>query len=53
MKVLNVNKDNLAVRERKSVIKNSLRPFNKDAYPDRLFNICTGDHVRKVLMNPF
>ena len=41
------NKDNLAVKEIKSMIENSLNPFKKDADPDRLFNICTRKSCKK------
>ena len=40
LKTSNISKDNLAIKEIKSMIENSLNPFNKDADPDRLFNIC-------------
>ena len=43
----NINKDNLAVKEIKSMIENSLNPFKKDADPDRLFNICTWKSCKK------
>ena len=35
------------MKEIKSMIENSLNPFNKDADPDRLFNICTGKSYKK------
>ena len=38
----------MAVKEIKSMIENNLNPFNKDADPDRLFNICTGKSCKKV-----
>ena len=38
----------MAVKEIKSMIENNLNPFNKDADPDRLFNICTGKSCEKV-----
>ena len=41
------HKDNFAVKEIKSMIENSLNPFNKDPDPDRLFNICTGKSCKK------
>ena len=47
LKASNINKDNLAVKEIKSMIENSLNPFKKDADPDRLFNICTGKSCKK------
>ena len=43
----NISKYNLAVKEIKSMIENSLNPFKKDADPDRLFNICTGKSCKK------
>ena len=47
LKTSNINQDNLAVKEIKSMIENSLNPFNKDADPDHLFNICTGKSCKK------
>ena len=47
LKASNINKDNLAVKEIKSMIENSLNPFKKDADPDRLFNICTWKSCKK------
>ena len=47
MKASNINKDKVAVKEIKYLIKNSLNPFNKDADPGRLFNICTGKSCKK------
>ena len=47
LKTSNINKDNLAVKEIKSVIENSLNPFNRDADPDYLFNICTEKSCKK------
>ena len=35
------------MKERKSMIENSLNPLNKDADPDCLFNICTGKSCKK------
>ena len=35
------------MKEIKSMIENSLNPFNKDPDPDRLFNICTGKSCKK------
>ena len=35
------------MKEIKSMIENTLNPFNKDAYPDRLFNRCTGKSCMK------
>ena len=42
-----MNEDNLAMKEIKSMIENSLNPFSKDADPDRLFNICTRKSCKK------
>ena len=47
LKASNINKDNLAVKEIKSMIENSLNPFKKDADPDHLFNICTAKSCKK------
>ena len=47
LKASNINKDNLSVKEIKSVIENSLNPFNKDEDPDCLFNICTEKSCKK------
>ena len=47
LKASNINKDNLAVKEIKSMMENSLNPFKKNADPDRLFNICTGKSCKK------
>ena len=35
------------MKERKSMIENSLNSLNKDADPDCLFNICTGKSCKK------
>ena len=35
------------MKEIQSMIENSLNPFNKDADPDRLFNIWTGKSSKK------
>ena len=43
----NKNQDNFVVKEIKSMIDNSLNPFNKDLDPDRLFNIWTGKSCKK------
>ena len=47
LKASNINKYNLAVKEIKSMIENSLNPFKKDADPHRLFNIYTGKSCKK------
>ena len=47
LKASNINKDNLAMKEIKPTIENSLNPFNKDADPDGLFNICRGESCKK------
>ena len=47
LKASNINKDNLAVKEAKSMIENNLNPFKKDPDPDRPFNICTGKSCKK------
>ena len=46
-KASNIGKNNLAVKEIKSTIENSLNPFNKNANPDHLFNICTGKSCKE------
>ena len=35
------------MKEIKSMIENSLNPFNKNAHPVRLFNMCTGKSCKK------
>ena len=40
VKVSNINKDSLGVKETKSMIENTLNTFNKDVH---------GNHARKVL----
>ena len=47
LKASNINKINMAVRETKSMIENSLNLFNKDADPDILCNICAGKSCKK------
>ena len=47
LKASNINKDKLAMKEIKSITENSLNPFNRDADPDHLFNICTGKSCKK------
>ena len=39
------------MKEVKSMIENSLNPFNKDADPDRLSNICTWKSYKKGTEN--
>ena len=55
MKAPNINKDNLAVKEIKSMIDYSLHQFNKDTDADRLLDICTGKSCKKstedILLN--
>ena len=41
------HKDNLAVKEVKCMVENSLNPFNEDADPDCLFNTLTGKSCKK------
>ena len=47
LKASNINKNNLVVKEIKSMIENSLNPFNKDADPDCLCNICAEKSCKK------
>ena len=41
-KLQNINKDDLAMKEKKSMTEHTPNPFHKDADPDCLFNICIG-----------